>query len=126
MAERREIKRTPGQDFVGWPDDEYSIDIGHGHERVDASDTTAVTRPLGHHEAPEVHSRLGKAADGVTVLEPGTRLQQGSAYLDLEDLASGPFVAVGGQHVGERQLIAAKSDLDYETWNLLTGRPAQR
>jgi hypothetical protein len=121
MAERREIKRTPGQDFIGWPDDEYSADLGHGRERVDAGDTTAVTRPLGHHEAPAVRSRLGKAVDSITVLAPRTRLQQGSTYLDLEDLDRGPFVALAGQVVGEGQLIAAKSDLDHESWNVLTG-----
>jgi hypothetical protein len=122
MAERREIKRTPGQDFIGWPDDEYSADLGHGRERVDAGDTTAVTRPLAHHEAPDVRDRLGKDADRITVLQPGTRLQQGSTYLNLEDLAGGPFAALAGQVVGDGELIAAKSDIDHETWNVLTGQ----
>ena len=122
MAERHEIKRTPGEDLVGWPDDEYSADLGHGKARVDAGDTTAATRPLAHHEAPDVRARLGKAADGITVLREGTRLRQGSTYLALEDVAAGPFVALAGQVVGQGQLIAAKSNIDYETWNLLTGR----
>ena len=122
MAERREIKRTPGEDLVGWPDDEYSADLGHGKARVDTGLTTASTRPLAHHEAPDVRSRLGKAADGITVLQPGAALRQGSTYLALEDLTAGPFVALAGQVVGEGQLIAAKSNVDYETWNLLTDR----
>lgn len=112
-------------DEAGWPADEYSADLGHGGARIDSGDTTGVSRTLSHHEAPAVHERLGKSADRVSVLEPGTRLQQGSTYLDLERLEDGPFVALAGQQVADGQLIAAKKDLDYETWNELIGEEKQ-
>lgn len=121
MTEERELKRAPNRDAVGWPDDEYSADLGHDREAVDAGDTTAVTRPLGHHEGSAARERLGKAAEDLTVLMTGTRLQQGSTYLDLERLEDGPFVAMAQQHVEEGQLIVPKKEVDYETWNSLTG-----
>jgi hypothetical protein len=124
MSQDHELKRVPNVDSVGWPEDEYSADLGHGETAVDAGDTTAFTRPLGHHEAPEVRDRVGKDARRITVLLPGTRLQQGSTYLDLDRVADGPFVALAGQQVGEQQLIVAKNDIDHEQWNALVGQAA--
>jgi len=121
MTEEREVKRAPNRDAVGWPDDEYSADLGHDREAVDVGDTTEVTRPLGHHEGPAARERLGKAADDLAVLRTGTRLQQGSAYLDLQQLEDGPFVAMAQQHAEEEQLLVAKKQVDYETWNNLIG-----
>lgn len=125
MAQDPEFKRLPNVDSVGWPEDEYSADLGHGEEAVDAGDTTGVTRPLGHHEAPELRDRVGKDTSRITVLLPGTRLQQGSTYLDLDRLDDGPFVAMAGQEVGDRQLIVAKNDVDHEQWNALVGQGAR-
>jgi hypothetical protein len=125
MAQEREPKRTPNVDAAGWPDDAYSADLGHGNEPVDAGDTTSATRLLGHHEAPDVRRRLGPRADAITVLRPGTRLHQGSTYLDLERLDRGPFVADGGHEAQEGQLIVSKRLLDHETWNELLGDDAR-
>ena len=59
--------------------------------------------------------------DQLTILPPGTQLEQGSVYLDLEHRAAGPFTAVGGQEVGESQRIIAKKTTSYELWNRVAG-----
>jgi hypothetical protein len=125
MAQEREPKRTPNVDAAGWPDDEYSADLGHGNQPVDAGDTTAATRLLAHHEAPHVRERLGDRADTVSVFHPRTRLRQGATYLDLDRLERGPFVAGGAQDVEEGQLIVSKKLLDHETWNELLAVAAE-
>jgi hypothetical protein len=57
----------------------------------------------------------------LSVLGPGTPLEQGSVYLDLQNRARGPFKAIGGQETGTSEKIIAKSMTDYELWNRLTG-----
>ena len=57
--------------------------------------------------------------DRISVLLPGATLEQGSVYLDLDDLEAGPFVALGSEGVTDGDRIVAKRDVDYETWNRL-------
>jgi hypothetical protein len=118
-------KRNPNADAAGWPADDYSADLGHGTDLVDAGDTSDASRPLGHHEAPRLRDRLGKDADRITVLRTGTRLSQGSTYVDLERLAEGPFVALAGDVAEAGQLIVSKKDVDHELWNELVGRDTE-
>lgn len=59
--------------------------------------------------------------DRIPVLEPGAQLEQGSVYVDLDDLDAGPFVALGSEEVVEGDRLVAKRDTDYETWNRLAG-----
>jgi len=56
------------------------------------------------------------------VLTAGTRLEQGGVYLDLDDLAAGEFVAMGGDEAGAEDHYVAKRDTDHELWNRLLGR----
>lgn len=58
----------------------------------------------------------------LSVLDAGTPLEQGSVYLNLDDLESGPFKAIGGQEVGAKDRIIAKKMTDYELWNEIAGR----
>jgi len=58
----------------------------------------------------------------LAVLEPGTPLEQGGVYLDLNDLGRGPFKALGGHEAGPQNRYVAKRDTDYELWNRLAGR----
>lgn len=58
----------------------------------------------------------------LSILEPGTQLEQGSIYLDLNDRGRGPFKAIGGQEVDARNRIIAKRETDFELWNELAGR----
>jgi hypothetical protein len=59
------------------------------------------------------------------VLEPGTRLEQGGVYLDLNRLADGPFQALGGHEATTANRLIAKRDTDYELWNRLAGQDAE-
>ena len=61
----------------------------------------------------------------LAVLEPGTRLEQGGAYVDLNKLADGPFRAMAGHETSEHDRIIAKRDTDYELWNRLVGQDAE-
>ncbi|MEJ7666359.1 MAG: hypothetical protein WKG07_46030 [Hymenobacter sp.] len=56
---------------------------------------------------------------GLSVLTIGTRLEQGGTYVDLNDLAGGPFKAIGSQEAGPDNSYVAKRDTDYELWNRL-------
>jgi len=90
-------------------------------EQIRARQATETT-PAG--EDKSLHKRLPELSSAelgtLPVLAPGTTLEQGSVYLDLDDLARGPFKAIGGQEAGAR--IVAKGDTDYELWNRLAGR----
>ena len=55
------------------------------------------------------------------VLEPGTRLEQGGTYVDLNRLSEGPFKALGGHEATDHERYIAKRDTDYELWNRLVG-----
>ena len=57
--------------------------------------------------------------DRLAVLEPGTRLAQGSTYLDLDDLHRGPFTAMGGDEVPPGHRCVSKRETDHELWNRL-------
>jgi hypothetical protein len=93
----------------------------------------ADTRPGGGHmaeSAPAVddkalHERLseltGEELSRLQVLEPGTRLEQGGTYVDLNRLSEGPFKALGGHEATERDRYVSKRDADYELWNRLVG-----
>jgi len=58
----------------------------------------------------------------LSVLEPGTQLDQGGVYLDLNNLELGPITAFGDQVAAPNNRFIAKSETDYELWNRLTGR----
>ena len=61
----------------------------------------------------------------LAVLEPGTRLEQGGPYVNLNKLADGPFRAMAGHETSEHDRIIAKRDTDYELWNRLVGQDAE-
>jgi hypothetical protein len=86
---------------------------GHVEESVRGVDDKALHEQLGGLTNDEL-ARL-------SVLQPGTRLEQGGTYLDLNDLERGPFKAIGGQEAGRRDRYVAKRDIDYELWNRLVG-----
>ena len=62
----------------------------------------------------------------IPVLQPGAQLEQGSVYLDLDDIEAGPFVALGSEEVREGDRIVSKRDADYEIWNRLAGHREPR
>jgi hypothetical protein len=95
------------------PDDSAGRPGGHVDESIAAADDKALRNHLPELDAEEL-ARLA-------VLEKGVRLDQGGAYLDLNDLGRGPFKAIGGQEVGPGNRYVAKRDTDFELWNRLAG-----
>lgn len=84
-----------------------------GHAAKSAS---AVNDKALHRRLPELTSA---ELSRLQVLEPGTRLEQGGTYIDLNRLSEGPFQALGGDEATEHDRYVAKRDTDYELWNRL-------
>jgi hypothetical protein len=76
-------------------------------------------------EDKDLHERLPELTSDelsrLQVLEPGTRLEQGGTYVDLNRLNEGPFKALGGHEATQNDRYVAKRDTDYELWNRLVG-----
>ena len=53
------------------------------------------------------------------VLKPGTHLEQGGVYLDLNHLDRGPFTALAGQEAGSGDRYVARRDVEHDLWNRL-------
>lgn len=86
---------------------------GHAEESISAA------------EDKELRSLDGVDADDLaqlTILMIGSRLEQGSVYIDLNDLGAGPFKALGAHEAGVDHRYIAKRDTDHELWNRLVGR----
>jgi hypothetical protein len=94
------------------PDTSTAEPGGHADESRAAADDKTVRDRLPQLDNAELAT--------LAVLAPGTALDQGSTYLDLNDLGRGPYKAIGGQEVGARDRVVAKRDTDYELWNRLT------
>ncbi len=87
---------------------------GHADESSPAVDDRQLQARLPDLTADE----LGR----LSVLEPGTRLEQGGTYVDLADPARMPFKALAGHDTGPHHRYVAKRDTDYELWNRLVGQ----
>lgn len=57
----------------------------------------------------------------LSIVNVGTRLEQGGTYLDLNAREQGPFTALGVQEAEANNRYVAKKDTDYELWNILVG-----
>ena len=87
---------------------------GHADESTPASDDKRL-----HQRLPQLNS---EELARLSVLEPGTRLEQGGTYVDLADPARTPFKALAGHDTGPHHRYVAKRDTDYELWNRLVGQ----
>lgn len=87
---------------------------GHVDESVLASDDKELQTEMPDLDADDL-KRL-------SILAVGTRLDQGSTYVDLNVLAQGPFKALGDQEAGDGNRFVAKRDTDYEMWDRLVGQ----
>jgi hypothetical protein len=90
---------------------------GHGDESYRAVEDKDIYRLL-----PDLTA--GKLST-LPIVEPGTRLEQGGVYADLNDLARGPFKALGSEFATADVRYIAKRDVDYELWNRLVGQHAE-
>jgi hypothetical protein len=55
------------------------------------------------------------------ILPPGSRLEQGAVYVDLNDLDGGEIKARGDMVAERSQWLVPKSEVDYQLWNALIG-----
>lgn len=117
-VEREEATRPRGAE----PGEDFSADLapmaaaGGGH--VDESLPAAGDKEL----AAELDSLSSDELARLSVLAVGTQLAQGGTYVDLNDLAGGPFKAIGSQEAGPDHSYVSKRDTDYELWNRLVGQ----
>jgi hypothetical protein len=100
------------------PDPMAGQNVGVASRHTDAETRTA-------YDLKHVHRRLGDWPDEdlkqIPVLVPGTRLQQGATYVDLDDPERGEFTAMGDMVASEDQSLVPKSNVDYQVWNRLIG-----
>ena len=61
----------------------------------------------------------------LAVVEPGTQLEQGGTYLNLNQVEKGPFKSLGGHAASASERLIAKRDTDYLIWNRLVGQYAE-
>ncbi len=99
------------------PDSSVAEPGGHADESMPAEADKALHRKLD--------MLSGEELNRLAVLETGASLDQGAVYLDLNDMARGPYKALGGAEVGPADRIVAKRDVDYELWNRLVGQEEQ-
>lgn len=99
-------------------DDRFERDL-----HPDAAQSDQRTRTA--YDCKPAHRRLQGFTDDelkqISVLTSGTRLSQGSVYIDLAADDCQEFTAVGGQEAGRDNLYVAKSETDYQLWNRLIG-----
>ena len=57
----------------------------------------------------------------IPILKPGTRLQQGATYINLNDPDREEFTGVGDMTVDSNSLIVPKDQVGYLIWNRLIG-----
>ena len=57
----------------------------------------------------------------IPILKPGTRLQQGATYINLNDPEREEFTGVGDMTVDSNSLIVPKDQVGYLIWNRLIG-----
>ncbi len=104
--------------------DTFDADL-HAADRAGQHAGAATHETRSAFDVKELQEKLSDVSKAdlkaIPLIQAGERLQQGAVYCDLNDLAAGPFTAMGGQEAGPNDYFAAKSELDYELWNRLTG-----
>lgn len=86
-----------------------------GH--VEESSPAAADKDV-REQLPELTNEL---LGRLSIVNVGTRLDQGGTYLDLNAREQGPFTALGGQEAEANNRYVSKKDTDYELWNVLIG-----
>lgn len=101
--------------------DEFADDLvsDRSHAEHDADSIPASDDKQLRSEMPDLDADDLKRLSIVTA---GTQLDQGSVYVDLNDLGRGPFKAMGDHEANENTRYVAKRDTDYEMWGRLVGQ----
>ena len=104
--------------------DSFDDDL-HRTDRAGQHAGAATHETRSAFDVKELHDKLPDVSKAdmksLPLIQAGERLQQGAVYCNLNDIAAGPFTAMGGQEAGPDDYFVAKSELDYELWNRLTG-----
>lgn len=89
---------------------------------VEMLDRDPITRTAYDHKA--LHARLREFTDDalkqITLVPRGARLEQGATYMDLNGDRR-PFTATGNMEAGPDNAYVARTSVDYDLWNRLTG-----
>jgi bacillopeptidase F (M6 metalloprotease family) len=100
--------------------DEWDRDL-HPHSEEQQPEKAG----LNAYEIKELHSLLEDYTDDelkqITVLPSGSRLKQGSKYINLKDPARQEFMAMGAIEAEANGWYVPKTEIDYQLWNRLTG-----
>ncbi len=106
-----------------WRQD-LSPDANAGLNYGQAGDDPNQIAPTAY-DIPELHRSLSGFTDDelkqIPVIQPGTRLEQGAVYIDLQKPDRAEFKALGNMEAGPQNWIIAKKSVDYVTWNKLIG-----
>ena len=117
MADVRERDRVPPQVGAGTM---AGQNIGATGEHPEKSSRTAK-------DVKHLHARFRDWSDDdledIPVMPEGARLEQGATYINLRDESPAEFVATGGIEAGPDDRYVAKSQVAYQIWNRLLGRP---
>lgn len=117
-AEQRTNPKGPEEDTENFDEDLADQTPQRVHQQHLEADSGADDKRVGNMLPELTDDQLSR----LSILEPGTPLEQGSVYLNLNKREEGPFKAIGGQEVGRKDKIIAKNMTDYELWNEIAGR----
>ncbi|MDP8938488.1 MAG: hypothetical protein M3O23_12305 [Actinomycetota bacterium] len=122
-AETHDVQREEAtRPKAAEPEEDFSADLaptttsGGGH--VDESLPAAGDKQL----AADLDMLSSDELARLSILAVGAQLDQGATYVDLNDLARGPFKAIGSQEASADNSYVSKRDTDYELWNRLVGQ----
>ena len=121
-AETHDVRREqqtnpkgPEPEDPSFAEDLAPMDIGGGH--LDESEPASADKEMHRKLQDLTNDELGQ----LSILVPGTRLEQGGSYLDLNNRGRGAFTAMAGDEAAQGSRLIAKRDTDYVLWNRLTG-----
>jgi hypothetical protein len=117
MADVRERDRVPPQVGAGTMEGQNFGAAGDHPEK----------RARTAKDVKDLHARfrdwLDSDLEEIPVLPEGTRLEQDATYIDLREDQPEEFVATGGMEAGPGNCYVPKSEVPYQIWNRLLGRP---
>jgi hypothetical protein len=112
----------PTEDLRQGRDDPYWQDLHPNAES--AADLRRESMPTAY-DLKSIHDRFPEFSDDelkdIPVVPQGTRLEQGSTYVDLQASDPKEFTATGDMEAGSDNWYVPKSEVSYPIWNRLIG-----
>jgi hypothetical protein len=127
VHESNETKRQPqAHPQSNTLEHDYARDLAVGHrpaENTGMGGPTVIGEGFSANDFKELHTTLADLTDDelkrIEIIPTGTRLVQGSKYIDLSHLENGEFVASGDMVAEPGHYYVQKQDSDYVLWNRL-------